>query len=255
MKNLPGARVKQDEERAYLDVCHRTVRERSRVESILRGEHFFDPSKRPTIPNQWELLRDKVWNGLHKEISGASIMSALRDHLADIQQNNCCYCGQPLLKGGHARQLDHVLPSSIYPRFAFHFWNLAVACERCNRIKTNKGYQNVSRRKRNYPEHVEFTNYFHPRFHPYEAHVRFVVTATQDYWYIVYVGRTHQGRQLISDVLNEAALEMTRESNNPAIKLAAATIRDAVKTQGPEAEIAILRFEQAIRNAIEAGAA
>jgi 5-methylcytosine-specific restriction endonuclease McrA len=254
LKKLPGTRVKLNEENAYLAVCHRTIRNRPDVVKILQRHHFFDAAKRKSTTNKWNSLRDKVWKGKHGEITGASIMSALRDHLADVQQENCCYCGQALLLGGYSRQLDHVLPSSVYGRFSFHFWNLAVACERCNRIKKAKGFQPVSRNFKHYPEHIVFSDYFHPRFHPYKAHVRFGVTATQDYSYIFYAGQTKQGRQLVSDVLQAVALEMTRESNDPAIKTAAAAIRAAIETQGSAARSAMRRFQQAIRVAVEAGA-
>lgn len=255
MKTLPGGRVKLDEEEAYLAVCHKTKRDRTDVRAILEEEKFFDAAARPSTANEWGALRDTVWLGTHAEITGASIMSALRAHLSSLQHDDCCYCGQALLLGGYSRQLDHVLPASVYGRFSFHFWNLAVACERCNRIKKAAGYQPISLTAQDYPEHGEFADFFHPRFHPYTDHVRFGLTATQNYRYIVYVGLSKQGKQLVNDVLKAAALEMTRESNDPVIKAAAAKIRTAARTQGPKAQAAMLRFEDAIREAIEAGAA
>lgn len=252
---LPGGRVKLDEEEAYLAVCHKTKRNCADVRAILEEEKFFDAASRPSTANEWSALRDTIWLGTHAEITGASIVSALRAHLSELQNEVCCYCGQPLLLGGYSRQLDHVLPASVYGRFSFHFWNLAVACERCNRIKKDKGYQPISLTARHYPEHGKFTDFFHPRFHPYADHVRFGLTATQNYSYVVYVGRSKQGKQLVNDVLEAAALEMTRESNDPVIKAAFAKIRKAAGTQGPKAQAAMLRLEDTIRQAIEAGAA
>ena len=254
MKTLPGGRVKLDEEEAYLAVCHGTAREIPEVRAILEEERFFDAAARPSA-NKWSALRNTIWLGHYVEITGASIMSALRAHLSSLQQENCCYCGQPLLRGGYSRQLDHILPASVYGRFSFHFWNLAVACERCNRIKKAAGYQPISRRARHYPEPDEFADFFHPRFHPYDQHIRFGLTATQHYSYIVFVGLSKQGKQLVNDVLKAAALEMTRESNDPVIKAAAEKIRKAASTQGPKAQAAMLRFEDAIREAVQAGAA
>ncbi len=236
-------------------MCHKTQRNRPDVRAILEEEKFFDAAARSSTANEWVSLRDTIWLGTHAEISGASIMSALRAHLSRLQRDVCCYCGQTLLLGGYSRQLDHVLPASVYGRFSFHFWNLAVACERCNRIKKTKGYQPISLTAQHYPEHDKFADFFHPRFHPYADHVRFGLTSTPNYSYIVYVGLSKQGKQLVNDVLKAAALEMTRESNDPVIKAAAAKIRTAARTQGPKAQAAMLRFEDAIREAIEAGAA
>lgn len=254
MKKLPGVRNRISEERAFLDVCHRTARNRPIVEYILGTENFFDSAKRHTGPGQWKGFRDSIWTCKYGEITGASIMSALRDHLASIQGENCCYCGQPLLLGGNSRQLDHVLPSSVYDRFAFHFWNLAVACERCNRIKKNTAHELVSSKFKHYPEHNLFANQYHPRYHKYRLHVQFGITATTDYFYIVFVGKTNQGKRLVADVLQTVALEMNRESNDPVIKQCAAKIHAATKTQGPRAIAAMSRFQQAIREAVEAAA-
>lgn len=255
MKTLPGGRVKLDEEEAYLAECHKTKRDRPDVRAILEAEKFFDAAARTKTTNEWGALRDTTWPGRYAVITGVSIMSALRAHLSRLQKEVCCYCGQALMRGGYSRQLDHVLPASVYGRFSFHFWNLAVACERCNRIKKANGYQPIDIAGGDYPEHSEFSDYFHPRFHPYADHVQFAVTGTQDYSYVVYVGISKQGRQLVDDVLTAAALEMTRESNDPAIRAATAKIRTIVQSQGPEAQAAMLRFEHAIREAIEAGAA
>ena len=100
MKVLPDGRNMAAEERAYLDVCHRTKSNRPDVEAILEAESFFDASVRPTH-DAWGEVYDSIWIGTHREITGSSIMSALRDHLAAIQDTRCCYCFQPLLKGGY----------------------------------------------------------------------------------------------------------------------------------------------------------
>ncbi|WP_435012446.1 HNH endonuclease [Xanthomonas arboricola] len=255
MKTLPGGRVKLDEEEAYLAVCHKIIRNRPDVRIILEDESFFDAAARRSTANEWSTLRGTTWPGTYSEITGVSIMSALRAYLSELQNDNCCYCGQTMLLGGYSRQLDHVLPASVYGRFSFHFWNLAVACERCNRIKKDRSYQPISPAAQDYPEHTEFSDFFHPRFHSLADHIRFGVTATPDYSYIVFAGVSRQGMQLVNDVLQIVALEVTRESNNPVIKAAAEKIRSAVRSQGVEAQAAVLRFEDALRQAIEAGAA
>ncbi|HSX91270.1 MAG TPA: hypothetical protein VLG41_00005 [Hydrogenophaga sp.] len=96
MKTLPNGRSKQDEERAFLNVCHRTQNRRPRAEEVLIEESFFDASARPE-EDVWAAFYKKVWNGPTGELNGAQICSAIRDHLAGVQGHDCCYCGQALL--------------------------------------------------------------------------------------------------------------------------------------------------------------
>lgn len=253
MTRLPDGRDKIAEERKYLDECHRTIRNRPDVEAILAHENFFDATQRPGR-DVWDEIYKSVWSGRYTEIKGSGIMSALRDHLASLQSENCCYCWQPLLKGGYSRQIEHVLPRNVYGRFSFHFWNVAVACERCNRIKRAKGYQPIAVTSTDYPNHLAFTDYFHPRFHTYREHVTFVEIACADYRYIVYVGQTKQGRKLVEDVLIDAALEMTRESTDADVHAAIERIRAGARKYGTAGVDAIRQFEEALREAIDQGA-
>ncbi|WP_454824461.1 HNH endonuclease [Paraburkholderia xenovorans] len=253
MKALPDGRDKNAEERKYLDECHRTIRGRPDVEAILDSESFFDSTQR-SEHDAWDEIYKSVWIVHHTEIKGSEITSALRDHLASLQNENCCYCWQPLLKGGYSRQIEHVLPRAVYGRFSFHFWNVAVACERCNRIKRKKGYQPVSATLKDYPDHSYFTDYFHPRFHAHKKHIAFTEVACADYRYIVYVGQTMQGRKLVEDVLTDAALEMTRESTDAEIHAAIERIRAGARKHGTAAVDAIRQFEAALREAIDQGA-
>ncbi|HIE4006151.1 hypothetical protein [Stenotrophomonas maltophilia] len=255
MTELPAGRIKLDEEEAYLAVCHAIKRNRLDVRSILEEEKFFDASSRISPANEWSNLRARTWQGRYAIISGASIMSALRAHLSAVQNGNCCYCGQPMPLGGYSRQLEHVLPASVYGRFSFHFWNLAVACERCNRIKKDKHYQPIAATAQHYPGHADFPDFFHPRFHSLADHVRFGLTSTTDHSYIFFCGISKQGMQLVNDVLQTVALEITRESNDPTIKAAAEKIREAIINRDAEAQTAMRRFEEALRQAMEAGAA
>lgn len=253
MKALPDGRDKVAEERKYLNECHRTIRKRPDVETILESESFFDSTQRPKY-DAWNEIYESVWDGTYGDIKGSEIMSALRDHLASLQNENCCYCWQPLLKGGYSRQIEHVLPRTVYGRFSFHFWNVAVACERCNRLKRKDGYQPVPTALRDYPDHSSFADYFHPRFHAHRGHIEFAEVACPDYRYIVYVGRTTQGRKLVEDILTDAALEMTRESTDSDIRAAIERIRAGASKYGVAAVNAIRQFEAALREAIDQGA-
>jgi len=220
---------------------------------ILDSESFFDAIGRPTH-DAWNEIYEAEWECTFGDIKGSTIMSALRDHLALLQDENCCYCRQPLLKGGYSRQIEHVLPRAVYGRFSFHFWNLAVVCERCNRIKSEEGYQPVPLDLNDYPDHTSFSDYFHPRFHTHKGHISFTEVACSDFRYIVYVGQTPQGRKLVENVLNAATLEMTRESTDAVIQTAMEKIRLGASQHGVAAVEVVRDFEAALRDAIEQGA-
>ncbi len=251
MRALPNGRDKDAEEQAFLLRCHRTRRNRPDVVSILDRENFFRASHRPTY-DAWSELYAQEWQGRHNMIKGAEIMSALRDHLADIQQENCCYCRQPLLRGGYSRQIEHVLPKSVFGRFSFYFWNLAVACERCNRLKHAKGYQPLPNDLADYPEHIAFDQHYHPRFHVYREHIKFAEVADEDHRYVLYVGQTAQGRKLVEDILTDAAREMTRESIDPAVRESMEKIRAEIDGLEEVAIDAIEQFQSALIVAMHA---
>lgn len=247
MKVLPDNRNMAAEERAYLDVCHRTKSSRLDVEAILEAESFFDASLRPTH-DAWGEIYDSIWIGTHREITGSSIMSALRDHLAAIQDTKCCYCFLPLLKGGYSRQIEHVLPKSVYGRFSFHFWNLAVACERCNRIKKKSGCQAIPHSAVDYPEASAFTDQFHPRVHQYAAHIDFVSSGTPSGQFIAYVGCSAQGKKLYDDVLKAASEEMNREWSDPVMNASYSKLRTAIASQDATAAQVIVEFQDMLRD-------
>jgi uncharacterized protein (TIGR02646 family) len=254
VKQLPDGRDKDAEEQAYLAVCHRTKRNCPGVKDILNGENFFDATKRPDV-DVWAGMYDRTWygpvfgkHGTPGSVSGDTILSALRDHLAGLQGKRCCYCFQVLQTSGHARHIDHVLPKSTYRRFSFHFWNLVVACERCNRIKKDVGHQPIATDVTEYPESTAFTHQFHPRFHPYKKHIDFVSAGTPDYQFFAFSGLTDQGKQLYADILKEACEEMNRESSDPTMKAALAKMQSSIPAQDDAAMKAVQAFQGAIRN-------
>ncbi|WP_321937997.1 hypothetical protein [Paraburkholderia sp. J8-2] len=130
---------------------------------------------------------------------GAQIQKALRDHLVQLQKNRCCYCRRWLQNIAHARPVEHILSRADYPQFSLHYWNLAAACHDCNHRKSN--FQWGTWRKRRYPSPECIKDFFHPRFHDYDAHIRYVRVETNTISVAVYLGLSKQGRQLCRDLL------------------------------------------------------
>jgi uncharacterized protein (TIGR02646 family) len=149
------------------------------------------------------------WTGLHNvkltdsngkvRPFGAEIQKALRDHLAGLQKYRCCYCRRWLQNIAYARPVEHILPRDTYPRFSLHYWNLAAACHDCNHHKKNHPWGSWN--KRRYPSPDCVPDFFHPKFHNYDAHIRYVRVETNSISVAVYLGLSPQGRQLCRDLL------------------------------------------------------
>jgi uncharacterized protein (TIGR02646 family) len=108
------------------------------------------------------------------KITRAAIKSAFRRRLLELQGGRCGYCRRWLVSSAYAKPIEHTLPRSHYPQFSVEFLNLAVACSDCNGDKTDHKWGAISRARRRYPRAREFTEAFHPRFHRYDDHVRYV---------------------------------------------------------------------------------
>ncbi len=208
MSFLPPGRDQRVEEQAYLTRSHRKVRRRKYAAGIMVDINFFDASRRESR-DVWAEFYGTIWETPAGPVTGAELLSALRDHLAELQEEQCCYCRQPLLKGGHARPIEHVLSRVSHPRFTLHFWNLAVSCERCNRLKGKAPSEAFEQDPVAYPSYADFTSQFHPRLHEYDAHIRYAAIVHNGVNIPLYVGRTVHGQNLCSNFLHAAALEMT----------------------------------------------
>ena len=216
MTLLPVGRDQQAEEAQYLAKSHRRVKRRPHAAKIMQDEHFFDAARRENR-DVWTEFYATEWQTPEGAIKGSELMSALRDHLAALQGQQCCYCRQPLLKGGHSRPIEHVLSRAEHPRFTLHFWNLAVSCERCNRLKGRTQSENFGRELDSYPKHTDFISQYHPRLHEYDAHFNYTVIMQNGLTIPLYVGRTTHGRNLCSQFLHAAAVEITLLSPKSAL--------------------------------------
>jgi uncharacterized protein (TIGR02646 family) len=134
---------------------------------------------------------------------GAEIISALRRHLANLQGTRCCYCRRWLQNIAHARPVEHILSRDEYPQFSLHYRNLALACRDCNHQKTNNNWTTLARTATTYPLPEDASDYFHPRLHVYDGHIRYVRVETNDAAIAIYQGLTDQGRQLCRDHLKK----------------------------------------------------
>lgn len=134
---------------------------------------------------------------------GAEIVSTLRRHLANLQGTRCCYCRRWLQNIAHARPVEHILSRDGYPQFSLHYRNLALACRDCNQQKTNQNWTTLDQAATTYPAPDKISDYFHPRLHIFDGHIRYVRVETNDAAVAIYQGLTEQGRQLCRDHLKK----------------------------------------------------
>ena len=180
-------------------------------------------------------------------ITGPSIKSAFRRRLLELQGGRCCYCRRWLVSTAYAKPIEHILPRHHYPQFSIEFWNLAVACSDCNGAKTDDLWGAISTARRRYPSAREFTDSFHPRFHRYDDHVRYVRLETNVSAVVLFTGLTRQGQHLCSSLLHRIAAKETLVENNPALAPAMDQIRSfEAKAEGLRLE----RFD-AFREALD----
>jgi 5-methylcytosine-specific restriction endonuclease McrA len=196
----------------YLERPHRTQKYRDEARKLIR--EFF----RATLKSKdgWKLLEalDKKDGDL---VSASELKGALRDALVKLQSNRCCYCRRWLVNTAYARPIEHVLPRAYYKQFSLHFWNLAVACTDCNSEKSDDVWGSVDRKRRTYPRIGSIGDWYHPRFHEYDEHVRFVRLESNGTTVVVFRGITPQGRALCSSLLRHIAAKEMLIANNASL--------------------------------------
>ncbi|WP_333991782.1 HNH endonuclease [Pseudomonas sp. S3(2024)] len=205
----------------YLARPHRTKKLHTQTRDLLRT--LFRKTRKG-LADGWALL-DAL--DPKEDIATASqLKAALRDQLVKLQANRCCYCRRWLVNTAYARPIEHVLPKALYAQFSLHFWNLAVACTDCNAKKSDKIWGTIDPARMTYPLPGSIDDWFHPRFHDYDQHIRYVRLESNETTVIVYQGKTVQGVALCESLLKHIAAKEMLIANNPALSTFAATINE-----------------------------
>ena len=179
---------------------------------------------------------------------GAEIVSALRKHLTDLQGSRCCYCRRWLQNVAYARPVEHVLSRDDYPQFSLHYWNLALACRDCNQVKSNKKWTSLPVTADEYP--IDAHDYFHPRIHFFDAHIRYVRVETNDASIAIYQGITEQGRQLCREHLKKISQVDALFRNNRQISSAIERLQAVGDMPNKEATTKLGEFIDTLHTAI-----
>lgn len=153
----------------------------------------------------WSDFREGTFVSAGKIRKGTDVVKRLRDHLVDLQQGRCCYCKKVLQGAAQARPIEHILSQSDYWQYAFRYRNLAVACHNCNSAKSNNDWTSLPKGPHRYPRPEICADFFHPRYHSYDKHIRYVHIATNDTSFSLYIGLTDQGRKLCRNLLSKTS--------------------------------------------------
>ncbi|NBB33345.1 hypothetical protein Q1W70_23240 [Pseudomonas kielensis] len=157
-----------------------------------------------------------VWARLGDTDNAVSknLKAILRDHLKARQEPRCCYCKRWLINNAHASPIEHILPRDDYPQFALHTRNLAIACNDCNAMKANDDWGKSTGPHERYPLPAAMS-FFHPFYHRYDDHIRFVRMETNRQELVTYQGLTPQGRQLCTALLSKVVGKQNLKRNCP----------------------------------------
>ncbi|WP_283190700.1 hypothetical protein [Pseudomonas sp. PMCC200344] len=198
----------------------------------------------PTTSAQKEKPKNK--RGTAKPIV-SDIKGAFRNYIAKEQGNRCCYCRRWLFNSGYSKPIEHILPRESYEQYSFHFWNLSVACVDCNSLKSDKDWACPTKQNLEaYPLPSTFTEMFHPRFHRFDDHVRFIRVQTNDHSITLYRGITPQGQKLCDDLLTKIAGKEVIVNANLALKSSMETIERFDVEEGSELEAALRSLHGAL---------
>jgi uncharacterized protein (TIGR02646 family) len=177
----------------------------------------------------WSAIRKDSFTVSGKEHLGVTIIKPLRKHLVALQGERCCYCRRRLDGIAYARQIEHILPKSVYKQYTFSYRNLAVACFNCNHIKSKDNWSTWPENLRRYIPEKSCGGFFHARLHDYDTHVRYLHLETNGASISVYLGLTPQGRQLCTDLLKKSAGRTLSTSANPRFAAAMDKLRVQVE--------------------------
>lgn len=206
---------------------------------------------------QTDSLWSDFYNYIHADnasITGQAIRNHIRKIIEEEQNNQCCYCRRPLFNNAHAKPIEHILPHSKFVQHTFNILNLIIACVDCNAKKSDhvwSQHEATFRRFRHYPPARLFEDLFHPRFHRYDEHVKFIRVQSNYHCISIYTGLTEQGRNLCKNLLTHISKLEVFVSANSDLKTHIQTIYNHEAHDNSAAEAAIKEFQIAFQNATE----
>ena len=110
----PSRTEMRREIKLYLGLAHSTKKHVPRTRELLR-RLWSQARLRPFI-DVWPILDALEDVTALGTIKGASIKSAFRRRLLELQDGRCCYCRRWLVSTAYAKPIEHILPRRHYLR-------------------------------------------------------------------------------------------------------------------------------------------
>jgi uncharacterized protein (TIGR02646 family) len=239
LTHRPWSELDADQQR-FLDQPHETKSLWADAKKLWQVEQARSERDRADGWTGLTAYKTKFRSGKTRDF-GKEIIFVLRKHLAKLQGNRCCYCRRWLQNVAQARPVEHILSRKDYPQFSLQYRNLALCCRDCNQQKQATNWSKLPTSVTDYPTLIG--DYFHPRLHIYDRHVRYVRMETNDTAIAIYHGLTAQGRHLCRQHLKTISEIDGLMSNNKRISRAVASlqaasdVQDATKTRELDAFI------------------
>lgn len=251
---LPSTRDMTLEYLTYKAQAHEAKTLRPGAMQVIRTFRKEAQARDKTVWGRLSTYQDPDIPGLN----GAKIKRALRLFLIDRQGARCCYCRRWLMNNAYASPIEHILPRSTYPQFAVQFWNMALSCYHCNELKKKDVWGAFDEQMPHYPQPPAILNFFHPRYHRYDEHVRFFRVESNYGYFSSFTGITVQGQHLCARLLCKIAGKESLCHSTPAVADFLAMVesfqRESESPQHLELDSFRAKLEQALLERLNDGA-
>lgn len=248
----------RDRLKTYKSTCHPVQKHRAASLKFLEDMYWLAIEEFENRSNTRIASKRDLWSELsnyNKDatsgVAGKFITKKIRAIIEEAQHGKCCYCRTPLLGTAYAKPIEHILPRKHFIQYTFHFYNLAVACYRCNDIKSATSWAHSSKSgKKYYPRPESFVEMFHPGFHYYEEHIIFDRKQNNTNHSVTFLGVTDQGKSLCLNLLSQVAAREMLLSNNISLAESIAEIKSVSDHARAPCRDELEQFEEALATSL-----
>lgn len=173
-----------------------------------------------------------LWSDLYNDGSvGKKMYYAITEYVHRLS-TRCGYCQDRIFHKINSN-VDHILPTSIYPQFTFVEDNLVRVCVTCNMLKMALDlYTPPAPINNDYQQYSKNWTCFHPRHHTFSEHIERLVVQTNHLHFRAYLGKTSAGKKLCSSLLKRVSECEVKATANPTVAAAAQKLSQYIQSNG-----------------------
>ncbi|QEO18836.1 HNH endonuclease [Acetobacter vaccinii] len=171
----------------------------------------------------------RLWSKLYDDTPlGPKVHNGIRNYVLKTSVR-CAYCQDRIFHNANFN-IDHVLPSAIFPQFTFTPQNLVAACVTCNAIKKETNFYTATSCMSQYPLANYSWGSFHPKLHLYNDHIRMIFIHTNHFAVRAFMGKSPEGVNLCKNFLKEVTEFTTKSPANPSIAHAVDSLQNFISS-------------------------